>query len=433
LEESLPERASWRSWYTLALLWVIFLLSCMDRSVLAILVQPVKAELQLTDLQMGILTGFAFSIVYAICSIPVSRLADRGYRHRVIWIALIVWGIFSASCGLARSFLQLVICRFGVGGAEAGVSPSSQSIVYESFPPRLRNTASAIFQSGGATGILLAFALGGWLESRVGWRMTFVIVSLPSLLLAGLFLLTIPNTQPRRAAALGERSGSFRELLANPYFRLLCLASGLQMILLNGLPQWLPAYIERSYHVPRAQVGGMIAATSSTGMMLGIILAGPVADWLSRWNPLWPVRLMLISAVLVAFPAIGMFAVRDLSWVYPMMAATGFLVAIPAGLVTAMMQHSVRADQRASAAAGIILTTSLIGTGLVPALVGFLSDLYAHQAGEDSLRRALLTVVSFAAPALSWVFYRVYRLQAQRISGRADSILAMADGRTSVQ
>lgn len=429
-DETLPEKAGLRAWYTLGLLWIIFLLSCMDRSVLAILVQPVKAELKLSDLQMDVLTGFAFSIVYAICSIPVARLADRGYRHRVIWIALIVWGLFSASCGLARTFVQLVISRFGVGAAEAGVSPSSQSMVYELFPMRFRNTTSAIFQSGGATGILLAFALGGWLDSRVGWRMTFVIVSLPSLLIAVAFLLTVPNTQPRRRASesLAEKkANSFLQLLANPYFRLLCLASGLQMILLSGLPQWLPAYIERSFHVPRVQIGGMIAATSSTGMMVGMLLAGPIADALSRWNPIWPARLMLVSAVLVTVPSIGMFTVHDLQWVYSMMAATGFLIAIPAGLVTAMMQHSVLPGQRASAAAGIILTTSLIGTGLAPALVGFLSDLYALRSGDDSLRRALLTVVLVAAPALCWVFFRVYRLQAQRISTRTDSILATAD------
>jgi sugar phosphate permease len=130
---------------------------------------------------------------------------------------------------------------------------------------------------------------------------------------------------------------------------------------------------------------------------------------------------------LVTVPSIGMFTVHDLHWVYSMMAATGFLIAIPAGLVTAMMQHSVLPRQRASAAAGIILTTSLIGTGLAPALVGLLSDLYALKSGDDSLRRALLTVVLVAAPALCWVFFRVYRLQAQRISARTDSILATTD------
>lgn len=417
-EEQLPERATARTWYTLGLLWVIFMFSTLDRSILAILVEPVKAELQLSDLQVGVLTGFAFSLFYAIFSLPIARLADRGFRHRVVWIALIVWSLFSASCGLAKSFLQLMVCRFGVGGAEAGVSPSSQSMVYEMFPRRLRNTASGIFQSGGATGILLAFALGGWLESLVGWRMTFLIVSLPCLLIAVIFVLTVPNTQLSRAAAADPKGeGSLLKLLANPFFRLLCLASGLQMILLSGLPQWLPAYIERSFGVPRIEIGGMIAATSSTGMMAGILLAGPVADYLARRSPLWPARMMLLSAVIATFPAVAMFSVPELSVVYPMMAVTGFVIAIPAGLVTAMMQHSVRPDQRASAAAGIILTTSLIGTGLAPAVVGFLSDVYAVHVGRDSLRLALLTVVLVSAPALCLVFFRVYRLERRRIEG----------------
>lgn len=412
-ESAFPRRG--RAWYSLVLLWLIFMFSCVDRFVLAVLVQPIKAELHLSDLQVGILTGFAFSIFYATFSLPIARLSDRGFRHRVIAICLVLWSIATAVCGLAQSFAQLVVARFAVGGAEAGVSPSLQASVPELFPSAFRNTAIAFLTSGAAVGIMIALAAGAWLQGLVGWRMTFVVLSLPSLPLAVLFYLTVPNTQlARRQASAGTslKSNTIRDLLRNRYFLLLCAASGLQMVLLTGVPQWLPAYFERSFGLARAQIGGAIASTNTLGMLVGILAAGPLADKLGTRSPLWPARIMLFATMLASLPAIAIFCIRDIQLILILMAMMGFLMSAPAGLLVAMMQDSVRPTQRATGAAGLILASSLIGNGVAPAVIGYLSDLFAPTEGIDSLRLALLTTVAVDAPVLSLILARILQLKA---------------------
>lgn len=402
-----------RAWYSLIILWLIFMFSCVDRFVLAVLVQPIKDELHLSDLEIGILTGFAFSIFYATLSLPIARLSDRGSRRRVITICLVLWSIATAICGLAQSFVQLVFARFAVGGAEAGVSPSLQASVPELFPSAFRNTALAFLTSGAAVGIMIALALGAWLEGVIGWRMTFILISLPSIPLAALYYFTVPDTQTRHARSPGKYwdTETFADLLRNRYFLLLCTASGLQMVLLTGVPQWLPAYFERSFGLPRSQIGGAIALTNTLGMLLGILAAGPLADRMASRSPVWPARIMLAATMFASVPAILIFRVWDIRIIFALLAIMGFLMSAPAGLLVAMMQDSVRKDQRAIGAAGLILASSFVGNGIAPAIIGLLSDLFAPAAGADSLRLALLTMVAVDAPILCLVLARIVQLK----------------------
>lgn len=419
--------------YILMLLVAMMLVNNMDRYIMAILLQPIKADLHLTDLQIGILTGFAFTAFYATASIPIARLADRGYRHRVIWLSLATWGLLTASCGLAQNFIQLMLSRFGVGAAEAGASPAAQSMVADLFPPARRNGAMALLQGGGSIGLLLAFSLGGILESVVGWRTTFALVSLPALLLATLIVLTIPDWQ-RRAdiqfarARFPSGQASFAGLLSNRFFLLLCLSAGFLMILLLGLPQWLPAFIERSHGLERSTIGGFVALTTGLGMLVGIVSGGAIADRLARRNPLWPARLMLGSVILAAVPLPALFLSNNIGVVFTMMALSGFLVAVPAGLLTAMTQSVVSNGQRASAAAVFIFCSSMIGTGLGPLVIGALSDLYQARTGQDSLRWALLTVVMIDCPLLIGAFARVHQLQRRRLRTDAGAATDASEG-----
>lgn len=403
--------------YVLAILFTIMLVSNLDRYVLAILVQPIKLEMHLSDLQIGLLTGFAFSALYAFSSIPIAHLADRGFRHRVIWISLLLWGACTAACGLAQNFVQMLLARFGVGASESGASPAGQSMLSDLYSPAERNGAMALLQGGGSVGLLLAFSLGGWLESHIGWRATFLVVAAPSAALALLFVLTVPDWQNRshhHADAGDLPRESFLSVLKNRHFLLLCLSGGLLMLMLTGIPQWLPAFIERSHGLPRANIGGLVAATNGIGMLCGIVGAGWLADRLARRNRVWPPAIMLGSAILVPIPFTTMLLAEGTGLMFAMMAIGGVLIGAPAGILTAMTQNAVLPHQRASAAACFLLSSSLIGVGLGPLLIGGLSDFYLSRAGADSLRWALVTIVLVDCPLLILAWGRVFQFERRR-------------------
>ncbi len=167
--------------YALGLLCVVYVVNFVDRQVLAILLQSIKRDLQLSDLQLGLLSGTAFGLFYATLGIPIARLADRFSRKGVIAISIAIWSGMTALCGSASGFAALLVYRVGVGVGEAGGSPPAHSIISDYFPPERRATALGIFSLGVPLGILVGFLAGGWLDQTLGWRLAFVVVGLPGL------------------------------------------------------------------------------------------------------------------------------------------------------------------------------------------------------------------------------------------------------------
>ncbi|MGA9794223.1 MAG: MFS transporter, partial [Rhizomicrobium sp.] len=233
------------SWFALVLLTLTLLVSYIDRFVLAILVQPIEADLHLSDTQMGIISGIAFAGAYGIFVLPTARWADKRSRRNLVVAALTVWSAMTAFCGLTQSFLQLLLARVGVGAGEAGGIPTSHSMIADLFPLERRNIAMAIFSSGATVGLLIGFAIGGWLDQKVGWRATFVVVALPGLLLAAVirFALRDPPkgrfSVPAFETPLDPRS-VLMTLWNNRGFRHLAVAYAVGVLLLYGQTQWMP-------------------------------------------------------------------------------------------------------------------------------------------------------------------------------------------------
>ncbi len=170
--------------YALGLLTLVYAFNFIDRQLLAILQESIKLELSLSDSQLGLLTGFAFAVFYVTAGIPIARWADRANRRNIVAISVGLWSLMTAVSGAVQNYAQLLVARIGVGVGEAGGSPPSHSIISDIFPPNRRATAISFYSTGVNLGILFGFLLGGWLNEYFGWRVAFVVVGVPGLLLA---------------------------------------------------------------------------------------------------------------------------------------------------------------------------------------------------------------------------------------------------------
>lgn len=390
------------SWI-LGILTVVLALSYVDRYLLAILIQPVKAELGLSDGQIGVLTGLAFSLFYATIGLPLARYADRGHRRGVVGGSIVVWSLVTAMTGAVTSFAQLALARFAVGAGEAGVFPTGQALIAEHFPARRRTSAMAIFASGGSIGLLIAFAVGGLLEARFGWRMTFVLMALPALVVAPLAMFILPRDKPAVAPELKRNVwAEIRALWANPHVRQLPFAQAAVVILLFAQAQWLPAFFERSFAIPRASIGAALGLTIGLSTIAGAILGGFLADVLRKRGQGAPILLAIASIVTSVPFVLILYLGADVRFAILLVGIISILCSIPTGPIAAHLQFVVEPHQRALAAAWAVMVASLLGGGLGPVAIGFTSDLLAARMGADSLRLALLAVMLVAIGWALW-------------------------------
>jgi len=239
--------------YAMLLLVLVFTSSHVDRQILAILLQPIKLELQLSDTQLGFLSGVAFAIFYATLGVPMAMWADRGNRRNLIALALATWSGMTAVCGMATNFWQLALARIGVGIGEAGSSPPSHSMIADMYPPAERAGAMGTFSLGINLGLMTGFLVGGWISQWYDWRAAFYVVGLPGLLLALVVRLTL--REPPRGYAEGLRSSSHeapslgaivRFMASTPTLRHLATGATLASFVGYGVVLWLPAFLMRS-------------------------------------------------------------------------------------------------------------------------------------------------------------------------------------------
>lgn len=388
------------SWFVLAVLTLVMAVSYADRFALAILIQPIKGELGLTDTEIGLLTGLAFSLFYAACSLPIARLADRGSRRALLIASLTAWSVMTGLTGLVVHGWQLFVARFGVGAGEAGSVPASYSLIADLFPPTRRASALALFTAGGPAGMLLAFAAGGWLGAQFGWRTAFLLLALPGLALA--LVLALFVREPARHADHGHAAPEaatldvLRRAAANRRLLHALLGYSVSVLLLYGQMQWLPAFFQRSFAVEGTALGLSIAMTRGLGTIAGLIAGGWLADRLRRHDARWPGRIIVGGNLVALAPQAAMLLVRDLDLAYAFSTAAGILTALGVGPLTAAIQAEAAPHERATIGGIMLLLSAILGMGGGPLLVGALSDLFA--AGDESLRWALLATIAFAGP-----------------------------------
>lgn len=400
-----PPSSSYR-YYVLGILVLVYTLNFLDRQILGILAAPIKAELHLSDSQLGLMGGLAFAILYSTMGVPVAWLADRSSRAWIMTTALALWSLFTAVCGFAGSFWQLFAARVGVGIGEAGGAAPAYSLISDYFPKQQRGRALAAYSLGIPIGSGLGVIFGGLIAAWIGWRAAFIIVGAVGLLLAPIFRLTVRD--PQRGGADAEVSGKvavpapapgFREvlkvLLPKRSFWLIAFGAAASSVCGYGVAFWLPSFFQRSFHLSLVHTAWFYGAINVLGGILGIAGGGVLADKLgakSRGNyPLIPA-----VAFLVAMPCFYA-AVNTKSLVVGF-----FLFAIPTGLnlawlgpVLTSVQHLVPANMRSTASALFLLINNLFGIAVGYYYFGAVSDVLHVRFGAESLRYAIYSGGAF--------------------------------------
>lgn len=397
-EESRHRSSAGYARYALGLLFLVNVCNFIDRQILAILLDPIKRDLGVSDTAMGFLTGFAFALFYALAGLPIARWADRGSRRSIIALGMVLWSAMTAVSGLARSFAQLAIARVGVGVGEAACAPSAHSLISDYFPPERRATALSVYAMGTYVGVMIGFLAGGWLTEFFDWRTAFLVVGLPGLALAAVVRLTL--REPRRGqsetAPVDNRSlpvpELLRFLLARRSFVYLQVASSLHAFAAYGFVLWAPSFLGRVHGMGPAEIGSWLALISGPGGAAGVYLVGKLSDRLCPDEPRWYMWLPALTCLLPLPFTLGFLMLDSPGWAMACYAPHVILGAGYVGPMYAATQALVKVRMRAQAVAIHLLLANLIGLGAGPQVVGILSDAFASTAGNFSLRYALLVV-----------------------------------------
>jgi predicted MFS family arabinose efflux permease len=387
-------------WYVVLLVTVVNACNYMDRMALAVLAPDIQADLALSDSDLGLLTGFAFALFYAICGIPMARWADRGKRRNIMALALATWSLMTAASGAAQTFWHLFLARVGVGAGEAGGTAPAGSILCDYVPLPRRPMVFAIQAFGYTAGMMLGMALAGQLAERVGWRWTFVVLGLPGLALAAIVRLTL--REPPRGVFEGMRGGERAFSLGDTIlllwqcrsYRLLTLFLILNGFVQAGLTQWWPSFYVRVFDLSAASVGVSLGLAIGLGSGAGMLVGGVVATRAVQRDVRLPLQMGMATIALTLPAAAGSILAPSASGSMFCVAATLLLLGLPFGAIAANVFSVAKPQVRAMAGAVAMFATSLIGFGLGPWCVGALSDLLAPEFGARSLRYAMLLPLS---------------------------------------
>ena len=379
----------------LAMLLIVYTFNFIDRQILGILAGSIKADLGLSDTQLGVLGGLAFALLYSTVAVPLAWLADRSGRTRVIAASLAVWSAFTALCGLCTGFGQLFLCRLGVGVGEAGGVAPSYALIGDTFPPAQRARALATYSLGIPLGSALGVVLGGYVAATVDWRAAFVAIGLAGLVFAPLFAWVVRAPAPAAQAAKPRFADVVAILAAKPSFWLLAFGAASSSMLGYGLAFWLPSLLRRSFGLDLIATSQFFGALLLSGGVIGIIGGGVLGDRLGRadrgafaWLP--------ALAFLLAAP---LFAAGVMSGSAPLAFAL-FLVPqalayVWLGPVLTAVQHLVPAQMRATASACFLLINNLLGVGFGSLVIGMLADRLTPSLGEEALRYAIVAALGF--------------------------------------
>ena len=391
-------------WYVLIMLTIMYTFNFIDRQILVILQEPIKAELGLSDTQLGLLTGLAFAALYVVLGIPIARYADLNNRKNVVALSLAVWSAMTAISGRAMNFTHLLFARIGVGIGEAGGSPPAHSIISDYFPPEKRATALSIYSTGIYIGILLGYIVGGVIARYYGWRMAFYALGLPGILFALVVYFTIKEPvkgqSDHAVDAFGDNVASavpdptvmetMRHLLSKKTFVYCAFAAGFHTFTTYGVGNFLPSFLQRVHSVDIVTAGIVLGLTTGVGGFIGTYLGGYLADKKRKSDMRWYMWVPLIAGVLNIIPALVLYLTPNPTLAMGMTFFTGSLTALYLGPGLAVTHSLVNAKMRAFASSVFFFILNFIGLGFGPLLVGVMSDKLTAQFGDESLRWAFM-------------------------------------------
>ncbi|GAC21594.1 spinster family MFS transporter [Paraglaciecola arctica] len=384
--------------YVLFILTLVYVFNFVDRQILVILQEPIKAELGLSDTQLGLLTGFAFALFYVVVGIPIARWADVGNRRNIVSLALVVWSGMTAVSGLAQNYVQLLLARIGVGIGEAGASPPSHSMLSDYYAPEERGAAMSIYSMGLYIGILVGLLLGGWLADKIGWRMAFFAVGLPGILMAVVVRLTLKEP-PRGGAdmvsdpSVGE-SFTFKETLSylwkSKAFRTGSFAAGFCAFAGYSTLTFIPSFLIRSHAMSVSEVGVALGLIIGVSGMIGAISGGYLADKLGKSDIRWYMWVPGLGALISLPFSMLALTLESLNAVLVCIFISNVFMSCYLGPTIAIAHHLVKPSMRATTSAILFFILNIVGLGCGPVVTGMVSDYLAPEYGVESLRYALI-------------------------------------------
>ncbi|MBV9620676.1 MAG: MFS transporter [Gammaproteobacteria bacterium] len=374
-----------RRYVVTLLLMLAYTLNSADRQLLAIIAQPLKLDLRLTDTQVGLLAGTAFAALYAFGSIPLARLAERCNRVNLLCTAMLLWSALTALCGAAARFGQLLVLRTGVGIAEAGCTPPAHSIISDYFAPPERATALSLYSCGISLGYILSAMLGSYLALRYGWRVACVAVGLPGVVMAAVLKLGVPEPARTAAPLPSDLRAEWQQLRLVghsllgrwPLANFLC---GVTVAAFAAQGSWafIPSLFNRAFGLDYARVGLVAALTGGVAVGAGLLAGGPLADYLARRDVRWYAYVPALG-LLLATPLFVLAFLQD-AWQRSavLLGAAGFLQYLSFGPTVGVVQNVVEPRQRATATALIYVVLNVVALGGGALFTGWLIDRFAE-------------------------------------------------------
>lgn len=398
-------------YYAVGLLTVVYTFNFIDRQLLSILQESIKADLLLSDQQLGLLTGIAFAMFYVTAGIPIARWADRGNRRNIVALAIGVWSFMTAISGLVQNYVQLLLARMGVGVGEAGGSPPAHSIISDIFPPERRASALAFYSMGVNIGILFGFLAGGWLNEIFDWRTAFFVVGAPGLIIALIVRYTL--REPIRGLSEQRQvetqtvpfSNVLNLLMSRPAFKHMAFGAALNAFAGYSTSSWTASFMIRSHGMSTGELGTWLAMIMGFGGAVGVFAGGVIAERLARKDVRWYMWLPALTGLICVPFMVANYMVAGAYTALIVSIIPGILFNVYLGNTLAMTHGLVGLRMRALASAILFFILNLIGLGLGPWAIGLLSDLLAPTLGQESLRHAML----YLLPAMmTWSVIHFY-------------------------
>ena len=386
------------AWYVVLLCMLAYIFSFIDRQILALMIEPIKADLNLSDTQFSLLHGLAFSLFYAFMGLPLAYLADRFSRPKIIAVGIVFWSIATALCGLSKSFIQLFFSRMGVGVGEATLSPAAYSMFSDMFSKDKLGRAVAVYSSGSFVGGGIAFLVGGYVIGLLknmslievpllgairAWQMAFILVGLPGVFIGLLFVLTVrdPQRKGQRLDAQGyvektsmKKAFKFikkhRTTFGCHYFGFTFYAMALYCLI-----SWTPAFYMRKYGLTPTEAGYMLGTVMLVANTLGVFCAGWLNDWfIQKGRKDAPMITGVMGIVGLIIPMIVFTQVSELWLSVALLVPAMFFASFPMPISTTAMQMLAPNQIRAQISAVFLLISNLVAVGIGTTLVALMTD-----------------------------------------------------------
>jgi len=403
-------RETWRQraypWYAVILFLLVYLSSSLDRMVISTIVEPLKAAYHLSDSQIGILSGVAFSAPFAIMSLPVGWLLDRVRRVTALATMLVLWSLATMLCALPLGYHALFGFRMLVGASEAGTHPACVSLIADKFPPDRRSSALGIFASGSAFSLVVMYLVGGWLQNHYDWRSVFLMAGIPGLVLALTIILTLrepvrgtydsaemggvtgsDSTKPYKPAAMREtlkllfRSRPLRNAIMGHL-----LSSGAQFAIVI----WMVSFLTRLHGMTSGDASIAMGFVMGISQAAGSLVAGPVLDRISRGSSFVTARWVALLCIMSCIAGLVTLSMPTLNGVLTVLCVQTFLAGMLLPSSYSLLVGTTHAHGRATTLAFSRLVSTLIGNSGLGFLAGFVSD---QVGGPGSIKVGLMVVL----------------------------------------